>query len=70
MLTKHLSYDFKMHVIDLRNRNYKIEDIAEIYKVTDRTIYNILSQYKNTNDIERKKGTGASCAGDSRVALW
>lgn len=58
MSNKHLNYNLKMHIVNLRNRNYKISDIAKIYNVTDRTIHNIILQYKNTKDVKRKKGTG------------
>lgn len=56
-MSKHLDIKFKEHIISLYHRNYKIFDIADIYQITERTVYNIINRYES-NILERKKGTG------------
>lgn len=55
---KQLDLSLKNHVINLYNRNYKVNDIAEIYQVTNKTIYNIINKYTTTQSIKRKTGSG------------
>lgn len=58
MSKKQLNDYFKNHIIDLYDRNYKVSKIAEIYQVTNKTIYNMITKYKNMHTIERKIGSG------------
>lgn len=58
MSKKHLDSSLKKHIINMYERDYEINNIAEIYQVTDRTIYNIINKYKNDDNLERKKGSG------------
>lgn len=55
MSKKQLDTSLKKHVINLYDRNYDIGDIADIYQVTNKTIYNIVKNYKNTQTVQRKK---------------
>jgi transposase len=58
MNKKQLDVSLKNHVINLHKRKYKICDIAEIYQVTNKTIYNIINKYNCTQTVRRKKGSG------------
>ncbi len=66
---KHLDDILKNHIINLHQRNYKICDIAEIYQVTIKTIYNIINKYNKTNSFERKLGSGAKMNNDILLAI-
>src|ERR1700722_10606010 len=58
-MNKHLDIKFKEHIINLYDRNYKVYDIANIYQITPKTVYNIINRSK-TNTLERKKGSGGN----------
>jgi transposase len=58
MNKKQLDESLKNHVINPYKRNYKICDIAKIYQVTNKTIYNIIDKYNTTQTVQRKKGSG------------
>lgn len=55
---KQLDLSLKKHVINLYERDYKVSNIAEIYQVTNKTIYNIINNYNQTGTVERKEGSG------------
>ena len=59
MNKKQLDESLKNHVINPYKRNYKICDIAKIYQVTNKTIYNIINKYNTTQSVQRKKGSGS-----------
>lgn len=46
MSKKHLDNSLKEHIISLYNRNYKVHNIADIYEVSDKPVYNIINNYK------------------------
>jgi transposase len=58
MKKKQLDESLKNHVIDLYIRKYKISTIAEIYQICEKTVYNIISKYNNTQSVTRKIGSG------------
>jgi transposase len=55
---KQLDVSLKNHVISLYERDYKVSDIAEIYQVTNKTIYNVINNHNKNGSVQRKKGAG------------
>jgi transposase len=58
MVKKQLSSDIKLHIVKLYDRKFSVDDIANIYETSKRTIYNILEKHKNYGTVERKDGSG------------
>jgi len=48
----------KKHIIDLRNRNYTIKSISNIYQISERTVFYIIKRNNINGNIDRKVGTG------------
>jgi len=56
----HLSDEFKLHIIELRIRNYSIKNISDIYKISSKTVRRTIKRYKKEKCVSRKSGTGTT----------
>jgi transposase len=65
-MNKQLNSFSRDHIINLHKRNYSAEQIADIYEITKKTVYNIINKYEQTKSVERTVGSGRK----SNDAVW